>query len=342
MSLIRNLLLTALVVLASIGAIAQHVGEQFSGAESSWVHRWDPTYGVLFFRRNFLLEKSSPPLRSYNEDGSQRGADINLFKDFPSAEKAGVNDFAAGPAGTTLIAATINYGLRHIKNVILTYDSTGNLRTAIDVHDVEAITTDEQGNLYVLGEGNDPGPSKPPNPLLVEFDPTGRVIGRFLDSSTFKTGSDALDDFGPADEMVNASVMVSDGKLFIYAPSERQFLMCSPDGKILRRSWLEDVAMKIGQADKVNRAAISDVAFVDDNHVVLSVTEHVEPEAPNVRDYSNRHTAVYLVDLATEKFNLIVRGEPGLNPAFVGVKGDQVLTLTRSQQGFEIQRHDLF
>jgi hypothetical protein len=237
-----------------------------------------------------------------------------------------------------LIAAELIYGPRHVKNLILTYDSTGNLHAALNISDAQAITTDEQGDIYLLGEDNDPGPRNPKHPLLVELDPTGRIIGSFLDESTFKTGSDAIEDFGPALEMVSASVMVSDGKLYIYAPSERQVLICSLDGKILRRAALEEVAVKIARADKVNRAAISEVAFVDENHVALYLTEHVDPEEPYTLDYSNLHTAIFLIDLTTKSFKLILRGEPGLNPAFVGVKSNQLLTLTRTRQGFEIQQ----
>jgi len=335
-------LLPAVITLASATVVAQYTPGVFSGAESSRLHRWDPTHGVLFLRKSFLLQKTSPPLRSYYEDGSQRGAEINLFKDFPDAEKASVSDFAAGPAGTTVIAAVLIYDRRHAKNVILTYDSTGNLRTAFDIDGAEAITTDEQGDIYVLGEGNDPNPGNPPNPLLVKFDPSGRVIGRLLDSSTFKTGSDAIEDFGPAHEMVSASVMVNDGKLYVYAPSERQVLISALDGKILSRVGLEDVATAIGRADKVHRAAISDVAFVDENHVALYLTEHVDPEEPYTVDYSNMHTAIYLIDLTAKSFKLILRGEPGANPAFVGTKGNKLLTLTSRQQGLDIQAHDLF
>jgi hypothetical protein len=341
MRVIRSLL-PAVITLASATVVAQYAAGVFSGAESSRLHRWDPTHGVLFFRRNFLLQKTSPPLRSYYEDGSQRGAEINLFKDFPDAEKASVSDFAAGPAGTTVVAAVLIYDRRHVKNTILTYDSSGTLRTAFDIDGAEAITTDEQGDIYVLGEGNDSSPGSPPNPLLVKFDPSGRVIGRFLDSSTFKTGSDAIEDFGPGVELVSASVMVKDGKLYAYAPSERQVLICSLDGKILSRAGLKDVATTIGRSEKVHRAAISDVAFVDENHVAVYLTEHVDPEEPQTVDYPNMHTAVYLVDLTTKQFELILRGEPGINPAFIGTKGNKLLTLTRRQQGFDIQAHDLF
>lgn len=106
MSLVRNPLL-AVIAVPSTTLLAQYDPGAFSGAESPQVHRWDPTHGVLFLRKHFLLNKAGPPPRSYNEDGTQYGADIDLFKDFPDAEKARVSDFAAGPAGPAVLAVSL-------------------------------------------------------------------------------------------------------------------------------------------------------------------------------------------------------------------------------------------
>jgi hypothetical protein len=100
-------------------------------------------------------------------------------------------------------------------------------------------------------------------------------------------------------------------------------VICSLDGRILSHTGLENVAKKIAGADNVHRAAISEVAFVDEDHIVLYMTEYVAPEEPNVVDYSNMHTAVYLVDLDAKQFKLILRGDPGLNPGFAGVRENQ-------------------
>lgn len=307
-------------------------------------HRWDAAHGVLFLGKNFLLRKTGPLLRAFNEDGSRYGADIDLFKDFPGLVHAHVDDFAAGPAGTTLIAALLNYGSRHLKNVILTYDSHGNLRSMIETapYAADAITTDDRGDIFVLGERIDEHEGDPPYPLLIEYDSSGRVIGSFLRSDAFKTGTDAIRDFGPGDELVSPSLALLDGRFYVYAPSEHQLRVLSSDGRTLRRASLEDVATNIARTDNVNRAAISEVAFVDENHAVLYLTESVVPDEPGVRDYSNLHAAVYLVDLATKQFKFILRGEAGANPAFVGVKDGQLLTVSAGPEGLEFHRHDLF
>jgi hypothetical protein len=111
-------------------------------------HRGHSAHGVLFLGRNFLLQKTTPPLRAYNEDGTRYGADIDFFKDFPNLEEAHVDDFAAGPADTTLIATMLEYGPRIRKHQILTYDSAGNLRSLFNINDVEAMTTDDHGDIY--------------------------------------------------------------------------------------------------------------------------------------------------------------------------------------------------
>jgi hypothetical protein len=42
------------------------------------------------------------------------------------------------------------------------------------------------------------------------------------------------------------------------------------------------------------------------------------------------------------QFKLVLRGDPGLNPGFVGVKDGQLLTITRGTQDYEFHRTDLF
>jgi hypothetical protein len=309
-------------------------------------HRWDAAHGVLFLGKNVMLRRTGRLLRSYRENGSQRGADIDLFKDFPDLQEASVDDFAAGPAGTTLIVAELIYSARLVKHSLLTYDSAGALRAVVDIapYSAEAITTDEQGNIFVLGEREDAREGDPPYPLLIKYDPSGNILGRAIYSNVFKDGSDAIQFFGflgPGEGMVSASVMLQGGNLYVYAPDQNEVLICAVDGKIVRRAKLDDVLSNVARADKVHRAAIADVAFLDENHVVLYLTEYVKPDDPQVVDIANMHTAAYWVDLTSKKFKLILEGEPGLNPGFLGISGNQLLTLARGQRGFEIQSHAL-
>jgi hypothetical protein len=308
-----------------------------------WTRRWDAAQGVLFFGKHFRVQKDTP-LPSYNADGTQRGADIDLYKDFPRLDHPNIDDFAAGTNGTTIIAVELMFGPKDGKYLILTYDADGKLLSEFDPrpYTANAIAADDEGNIYLLGDSSDETDDGPPYPLLMKYDSSGNVIGRAIPSNVFKSGSDAIDDlFNRGEEPVSSSVALLDGKLFVYAPSEKELLVCSPDGKILRRVNLETVAANIARADKVHHAEIADVAFVDRDHVVLSVMEYLKAGEPNVLDIRNLRTAAYLVDLTTQEFKLILRGEQDLYPAFLGVKENQLITLSRGEQGWEMGAHDL-
>jgi hypothetical protein len=255
-----------------------------------------------------------------------------------------VDDFAAGPDGTTIIAAQFIYAPRLVKGVVLTYDSTGTLRTIFhpEPYSAEAITVDDSGNLYLLGEKIDEREGDPSYPLLIKYDPTGNVLSRAVYSNLFKDGSDAIQSFGRAEELASATVALQNGNLYIFAPNAKEVLVCSLDGTILRRVKLENVLQGIARADRVYRAAIAEVAFIDPNHLVVYVTEHAKTEDSRVINVGNVSAAAYLVDLTTMKFKLKLRGTSGAIPTFLGVKGNQLLTLTRSQQRLDIQTHDLF
>ena len=136
---------------------------------------WDSTNQVLFFVNGHL----GSPIRAYT-DYNQRGADIDVFRDFPGAQAAYVDSVIAGPADATLIAVTLDFGNRNIRDVILTYDSSGQLLKTWDPAPqyIEAIAYSKDDDaVFVLG-GRDlpPGPSPPTDPLLIEYSRAGRVL----------------------------------------------------------------------------------------------------------------------------------------------------------------------
>jgi hypothetical protein len=349
MSSVRSLLLIT-VTLALFSLVPKAHSQNTSEAgirhgisyfSTPGTRRWDAAQGVMFFGKHWHLEKNVP-LQSYNADGTLRGAGIDLYKDFPGLLYPHIADFAAGPNGTTIIAAELMFGPRDGKNSILTYDSEGKLLSVFDTNPyaAEAIAEDDQADIFMLGRRIDERAGDPPYPLLVKYDSSGNIIGNAIESNVFKRGSDAIEDFGQGDELVGASVTLLDGNLFIYEPSEKEVLVCSADGKILRRANLEDIIAKIVRSDKVHHAKIAEVSFVDKDHVVLDVTEHVNAEEPMTIDVRNMRTAAYLLDLTTKGFKVILKSEY-MNPAFLGVKGNQLLMLFRGEQGYEVQTHQL-
>src|ERR1700730_4148792 len=112
----RPFLLILLGILTTIcvpRAVAQAV-------DPTGLPAWDSTNQVLFF--GYGVEPAGL-VRGY-EGVRQRGADINIFKEFPGLQEVIVDGLTAGPDDTTLIAAILTYEGHHVRRVILTYNSS--------------------------------------------------------------------------------------------------------------------------------------------------------------------------------------------------------------------------
>ena len=90
--LFSHIVLLALAILSGSQAAAQEL-------KSCGIPRWDSTNEVLFFDGC----SGGGVVRAY-ADGHQRGADIDIIKDFPGIQDCYVVRSTAGPDGTTLIA----------------------------------------------------------------------------------------------------------------------------------------------------------------------------------------------------------------------------------------------
>lgn len=135
---------------------------------------WDSKNQVLFF------SSYSPGsvVRAYVED-HQRGADIDIFRDFPGPQRAYVDHLTAGPDGSTLIAATMSFGNHNIREMVLTYDSSGqSLKTwdpARQYVEAMAYSKDDDAVFVLGGRALPNGPYVPNYPILIEYSRDGRV-----------------------------------------------------------------------------------------------------------------------------------------------------------------------
>src|SRR5271157_3090611 len=92
----------------SVGSTAQNL-PSIPDDEGFRPSRYDGAHETLFFGSG-ILRRDSKPIRAYDINGTRRGADINIFKDFPALDHAVIDDAAAGPDGKTVIAAVLNFG----------------------------------------------------------------------------------------------------------------------------------------------------------------------------------------------------------------------------------------
>ena len=232
------------------------------------LEQWDSTNQVLFF------DGGSPgsPTRGYT-DTHQRGADINIFKDFPGLQEFYGTSLTAGPEGTTLFATILNFGGHNIRRVVLTYDSSGELLKTWEpvpqYWEVIAYSKDDDA-IFVLGDRYAPdGRDAPDYPLLVEYNRDGRVLKNMIPTSTLK---DAGDSFNQSGQTGEPALRVTKDHIYFYAPANREAVMCDRNGAVLAYRSISDIVDKIiSMEDGYQLAQIHHVDFTDDGDIVLEL-----------------------------------------------------------------------
>jgi hypothetical protein len=228
---------------------------------------WDSTNQVLFF------DGGSPgsPIRGYT-DTHQRGADINIFKDFPGLQEFYGTSLTAGPEGTTLIATILNFGGHNIRRVVLTYDSSGQLlktwEPAPQYAEVITYSKDDDA-IFVLGDRDVPdGPDAPDYPLLVEYSRDGRVLKNMVPASTLKERGDSL--YGGS-QTGEPALKVTKNQIYFYAPTNREVVMCDRNGTVTAHRSINDIVDKVSTQDGNSLVQTHHVDFSDDGDIVLEL-----------------------------------------------------------------------
>lgn len=350
----RKIFALLLLAIACFSAFDESMAQSIPRGVAFRPYRWDAAHEVLFLGVGVITRKGPGLIHSY-ENGVQRGSDIDILKDFPDIEYGVVENISASTAGTTVIAAdliSISPGGNPASNspegkiarhVILTYDSTGQLRTLWDLNPyyAVAITTDDLGNVYTIGDREDPGLGSTSYPLLVVYDPSGKVISEGLPSNTFKNGGIALND---ADQFGAVSLSLINRKLYIYAPTENEAVVCSADGAVLNRTPMGAIVQDIARSSGMERASIRHMSFLDSEHAAINLIEYEKNAQSALVTYPAKiHSNVYLVDLRTMKFKFIDRLPMG-NTRFLGIDEQRLILESLSASGdgtATIQRFNL-
>jgi hypothetical protein len=217
------LVLAAVASLFSIQTAAQEL-------KPIGLSQWDSTNQVLFFVNCGI----DHVVRAY-ADGRQRGADIDISKDFPGIQECYVDSLTAGPDGTTVIAALLNFGKnRDIREMILTYDSSGELLKTWDPAPqyVEAIAYSEDDDaVFILGGRDLPnGPYARNYPLLIEYSRDGRVLKVMVPAGTLKDDEDSFHQGGEVGQPV---LRVTKDRVYFYAPTNREVVITDRNGIVL-------------------------------------------------------------------------------------------------------------
>jgi hypothetical protein len=277
---------------------------------------WDSTNQILFSGRG----PSSPGVlvRSY-EGTHQRGADIDISKDFPGAREVYVDRLTAGPDGTTLIATILNFGDRDVRQPILTYDSSGRLvKSWSPPQYAEAIAYSKDDDaVFVLGDRDAPeGPDAPDYPLLVEYDLEGHVLKSMIPASTLMNRGDS---FRRGGEIGEPALRVTKDRIYVYAPADGNVVICNRDGQILTHLSIRDVVERISKQDGYQLVQTHALDFTDDGNIVL--------ELLLAKDNRGYELGVFRINVETAEATLLHKTINHGGFFFVGAKDSQYLYL---------------
>jgi hypothetical protein len=297
------------MVICAVQAAAQALDPPPSG-----LPHWDSTNQILFSGGGL----SSPEfvVRGY-VDTHQRGADINISKDFPDAREVYIDSLTAGPAGTTLIATILNFGDRNVRRAILTYDSRGQLlKTWLPPQYPEVIAYSKDDDaVFVLGESDGPdGPDASNYPLLLKYDLEDRVLKSMIPVSTLIDNRG--DSFHQSGETGEPALRVTKDRIYVYV--NREVVICNPDGDVLKHRSISDVIEKVSREDGYHLVQIHAIDFTDDGNIVLELL------LANDRGYE---LGVFRINIETGEAASVHKGFDGTGLFFVGVKESQYLYL---------------
>jgi hypothetical protein len=306
------------LLLIGIGTVFYSPQAAAQGLNPTGFAEWDSTNQVLFF----VNGHPGSPIRAYT-DYNQRGADIDILKDFPGAQAA-LWSVTAGPDGSTLIAVTLNYGNRNVRDVILTYDSSGQLLKTWDPAPqyIEAIAYSKDDDaVFVLGGRNlPPGPYAPTYPLLIEYNRDGRVLKAMAPASLLRDRENSL---SLSSQNGQPLLRVTKDRIYFYAPTNHEEVMCDRDGVVLAyRSFSESVE-KISTEDGYHLVQTHQMDFAENGDLVAELL--LGNDANNtyvmevVRLSMNTGEAVSIHQASNDRL------------WFVGMKDDQYLYLAGSK-----------
>jgi hypothetical protein len=286
---------------------------------------WDSTNQVLFF--DYGGEPPTFLVRGY-ADAQQRGADIDISKEFPGVQEVIVDGLTAGPDDTTVIAAILSYPGRDIRRAILTYDSRGRLIRswvpAPQYADAIAYSKDDDA-IFVLGDRDiSDGPNAPNYPLVVEYSREGLVMKSMVPAGILK---DRGDSFWQGGEIGQPALKVTKDRIYFYAPTNREVVVCDRNGIVLLYRSISDIVEKISARDGYHLVQIHQVDFSDDGNIVLELL---------LGNDRGSKLEVFRINIKTSEALSVHKGFNGTALRFIGVKAGQYLYIDYSGHGGDL------
>ena len=248
-----------------------------------------------------------------------------MFKDFPGLQEVYADSITAGPDGSTLIHAILEFGNRNVRELILTYDSAGQLVKSWDPApqyvEVIAYSKDDDAVFVLGGRDLPPGPYAHNYPLLIEYNRDGRVLKAMAQASFLR---DRENSFNSGSQNGQPLLRVTKDRIYFYAPTNHEVVTCDRDGVVLAyRSFSESIE-KIATEDGYHLVQTHQMDFAENGDLVAELL------------LWNDDNNTYLMEVVRLSMNTgeAVSVHKASNSGrlwFVGMKDDQYLYLAGSK-----------
>ena len=219
---------------------------------------WDDTRNELIVSAGSSQQEASrigPLVNIYNAVSGEKRC-IAILKDFPSALFVNVDALAAGSDGSVVMACEVSLDSHSFAgDRVLLYDNHSALRMNLIAADYEvsALTTDEHGNIYLVGAHDGEQSSDESYPLLVKYSSTGRIALEALPRSLFADVDDPGGDGLGNSHRGATRVAVNKDAIHVYLAPASEMIALSQAGEIRTRvnvtSKLSEFARSKGYKD---------------------------------------------------------------------------------------------
>jgi hypothetical protein len=237
---------TVFLLTPAFSATAQDglLGKSFSDSErGQFRYLWDSVHKSLIFVRD-SEQAPSPTIRVYHDTDTPTS--IVPLNDFPGAVGVDFWGLSGSPQGGVITAATLAYGNKKLKDLLLTYDQKGKLTKVWDTfpYHLHNLAVDVQSNVYGFGDRSDKSDDDADGDyaLIVAYSPQGKVLWESLPRSSFPWGNDMMS--GARNNSEN-QLMVSDRGLFLFVASTEELFHFDLSGKQLGRFPLKNLLAQV-------------------------------------------------------------------------------------------------